>query len=156
LRPTALDDIGLHAALGQLVGEWSARTNVHVDLQISDLDNERLPPDVETALFRIVQEALTNVARHARAQHVSVVVQRHEGNAIAVVEDDGVGWNPDRGANGRLGLVGMRERVTLAGGRLDIESAPGEGTTVIARVPLATSDTPPSEDATPRAELKRS
>jgi signal transduction histidine kinase len=156
LRPTALDDIGLHAALGQLVGEWSARTNVHVDLQISDLDSERLPPDVETALFRIVQEALTNVARHARAQHVSVVVQRHEGDAIAIVEDDGVGWNPDRGANGRLGLVGMRERVTLAGGRLDIESAPGEGTTVIARVPLATLDQPAPEDATSRAELKRS
>jgi signal transduction histidine kinase len=142
--------------LGQLVGEWSARTNVHVDLQISDLEDERLPPDVETALFRIVQEALTNVARHARAQHVSVVVQRHEGNAIAVVEDDGVGWNPDRGANGRLGLVGMRERVTLAGGRLEIESAPGEGTTVIARVPLATSAMQPPEDATSRAELKRS
>jgi signal transduction histidine kinase len=113
------------------------RTRSEVDLQASDLDTVRLPPDVETALYRVIQEALTNVARHARARHVSVVVQRHDGKAIAIVEDDGVGCDPESGGSGRLGLVGMRERITLAGGRLDIESAPGDGTTVIARVPLA-------------------
>jgi signal transduction histidine kinase len=136
LRPTALDDIGLHAALAQLIGEWSLRTRIEVDLHASDLDKVRLPPDVETALYRVIQEALTNVARHARARHVSVVVQRYDGKAIAIVEDDGVGCDPESGGHGRLGLVGMRERMTLAGGRLDIESSPGDGTTVIARVPL--------------------
>jgi signal transduction histidine kinase len=86
-------------------------------------------------LFRVVQEAMTNVARHANAQRVSVVVERHDGHAIAVVEDDGVGFDHFSAA-GRFGLIGMRERIMLAGGWLDVESEAGRGTTVIARVPV--------------------
>jgi signal transduction histidine kinase len=136
LRPTALDDLGLEAALGQLVGEWSARAEVPVDFQTSGLGGGRLPPEVETVLYRVVQESLTNVARHARATTVSVVVSRYDGTATAVIEDDGVGFDPESAGRGRLGLVGMGERVALAGGELDVESAPGAGTTIIARIGL--------------------
>jgi signal transduction histidine kinase len=131
-----LDDLGLHAALRQLLGDWSRRYGIKVDLQAAGVTRERLPADVETVLYRVVQEAMTNVARHARAQHVSVVIERHGGQAIAVVEDHGVGFDPCANGHGRLGLVGMRERVTLAGGTFEVESEAGCGTTVIARLPL--------------------
>jgi PAS domain S-box-containing protein len=134
LRPAVLDDIGLHAALRQLVGDYTRRYGAVLDFQAAWLQWERLPADLETLLYRVVQEALTNVARHARACRISVVVERHSGDVIAIVEDDGVGFDPSATAQGRLGLVGMRERVMLAGGTLEIESGPGEGTTVIARV----------------------
>jgi PAS domain S-box-containing protein len=146
LRPTALDDFGLAAALGQLVGEWSAQAGVPVDLQTVGLESGRLPPAAETALYRVVQEALTNVARHARANSVSVVVSRHDGQATAVVEDDGVGFDLADAGAGRLGLIGMRERVALAGGNLDIESEPGRGTTVIARVPMGPATEGPGRE----------
>jgi signal transduction histidine kinase len=95
----------------------------------------RAPIEIETACFRIVQEALSNVARHARARHVEVALTA-QGVALEVtVRDDGVGFNVDRLRTG-LGLVGMEERAELAGGRLDIESAPGAGTTLGARFPL--------------------
>lgn len=135
LRPTALDDLGLHAALGQLLSNWSARTHIEVDCQLADLEAARLPPDFETVLYRVVQEALTNVARHARAARASVVVQRVNGSVVAVVEDDGVGFEPHTTSTDRLGLLGLSERVTLAGGTLSIESATGQGTTLIARLP---------------------
>jgi PAS domain S-box-containing protein len=135
LRPTALDDVGLEAALGQLVREWAARAGVPIDFETAGLA-DRLPAEAETVLYRVVQEALTNVAKHARATRVSVVVSRHAGTATAAVEDDGVGFDPEAAGAGRLGLVGMRERVTLAGGELDVESAPGAGTTIIARLPI--------------------
>jgi signal transduction histidine kinase len=94
-----------------------------------------------------VQEALTNVAKHAGARHVAVVLGRNDGHAVAVIEDDGIGFDleaisqtptPGRrnGERGRLGLAGMRERLTLVGGRLEIETSPGRGTTLIARIPL--------------------
>ncbi|WP_437805144.1 GAF domain-containing protein [Sorangium sp. So ce1078] len=146
LRPTALDDLGLTAALGHLVGEWSAQTKVPVDFQTVGLDGERLPAEAETALYRVVQEALTNVAKHARARQVSVVVGRHDGHATAVVEDDGLGFDPEAPGSGRLGLVGMRERVALAGGELDVESSPGAGTTVIARVPTGDGERRDSDE----------
>jgi two-component system sensor histidine kinase UhpB len=118
------------------LSELTVRTNVETDFQTAGL-LERLPSEVETVLYRVVQEALTNVARHARASHVTVIVERHAGYAIAVVEDDGIGCEPESAeAEKRLGLVGMRERAHLAGGSLELESAPGKGTTVIARVPI--------------------
>lgn len=135
LRPTALDDLGLHAALGQLLSDWAARTRIEVDCQLADLEEARLPPDFETVLYRVVQEALTNVARHAQAGRASVVVQRVNGSVIAVVEDDGIGFEPQTTATDRLGLLGLSERVALAGGTLSIESATGQGTTLIARLP---------------------
>jgi signal transduction histidine kinase len=91
---------------------------------------------METALYRIAQEALTNVAKHARAQHVSVVVTRRHGSVTILVEDDGRGFGARGGEDDGLGLVGMRERVGLLGGRLAIESTEGSGTTIVAEVPL--------------------
>jgi signal transduction histidine kinase len=135
LRPTALDDLGLEPALRQLADEWSARSGVPVDFQTTGLGN-RLPAEAETVLYRVVQEALTNVGKHAQAKSASVVVSRYDGEATAVVEDNGVGFDPDAVARGRLGLLGMRERVTLLGGQLDVESSPQGGTTIIARVPV--------------------
>jgi PAS domain S-box-containing protein len=140
LRPTVLDDLGLEPALGQLVGEWSAQTGLAIDFQTAGLESARLPAEVETVLYRVVQEALTNVAKHARAQQVSVVVSRHNGYVTAVVEDDGVGFDPKSAGSDRLGLIGMYERVALVGGELDIESTPGAGTTTIARVPVVDSN----------------
>jgi PAS domain S-box-containing protein len=140
LRPTALDDLGLRAALANYVEGWGERAGVEVDFQATGLDGERLPAPVETALYRVTQEALTNVSRHAGAGRVNVALLRAPGHVSAVVEDDGRGFDPEAAADPadghRLGLLGMRERATLVGGTLAIESAPGRGTTVIARVPL--------------------
>jgi signal transduction histidine kinase len=137
LRPTALDDVGLHAALAQHVAGWADRTGVEVDFEAAAVEIQRLPADIETTIYRIVQESLTNVARHAKASRVSVTISRHGGDVTVAVEDDGVGFDPEAaGTSGRLGLVGMQERVALVGGTLDVESSPGSGTTVLARFPL--------------------
>ncbi len=141
LRPTALDDLGLQTALATYAEAWSERSGVEIDFQAAGLDTGRLPEAAETALYRVVQEALTNVLRHAGARRVSLVLQRLPGQAVAVVEDDGVGFDAEAvtvpaGDGGRLGLLGMRERMALVGGTLTVESAAGRGTTVIARVPL--------------------
>jgi signal transduction histidine kinase len=136
LRPIALDDLGIPAALEQLAAEWSARVGVAVDLAIVGLEGERLPRDAETVLFRIAQEGLTNVAKHARASNVSLVLSRHRGLVTLTVEDDGIGFEVASVGSDRIGLIGMRERVLLVDGKLDIESAPGSGTTLIARVGL--------------------
>jgi PAS domain S-box-containing protein len=138
LRPSVLDDLGLEAALRELVGDWSERTGVPANFQ-AGMGQGRFPPEVETALFRVVQEALTNVAKHAQANRVGVVVARRDGFAVVFVEDDGQGFDPESPAitqSKRLGLVGMRERVSLAGGKLEIESRPSAGTTVYARIQL--------------------
>jgi PAS domain S-box-containing protein len=138
IRPTALDDLGLSAALSTYAEEWATRSGVKVDFQNAGVDGERLPPAVETAVYRVVQEAMTNVLRHARASHVSLVLQRTSQGVVAVVEDDGRGFDPAAASqtSGRLGLLGMRERVELVEGHLTVESAPGGGTTVIARIPF--------------------
>lgn len=137
LRPTALDDLGLRATLQTELTGWAARTGVTTDFQTVGLDDRRFPPEVETTLYRVVQEALTNVVKHARARTVSVVVEWVGGHGVAVVEDDGAGFDPAAVPPGRLGLAGMRERVTLAGGTLDLEMGPAGGTTLIARIPVA-------------------
>lgn len=135
LRPTALDDIGLYEALSQFLTEWSARTGIEIEFEATAVAVERLQVDVETAVFRVVQEAMTNIARHAKAGRASVAITRHESQVTVVVEDDGVGFNPEAVPSGRLGLIGMRERVALANGTLEIESSPGHGATVLARFP---------------------
>ena len=137
LRPTSLEEIGLDSALAQLVSEWSTQTGVPVDTQTTGLRGLALEHEVETTVFRVVQEALTNVGRHAHAKQVSVIVSPFRDVVTAIVEDDGVGFDPGAAHGGRLGLVGMRERVVQLGGELEIESAPGKGTTVIARIPFA-------------------
>jgi signal transduction histidine kinase len=136
LRPRVLDDLGLAAALERLAHEWQARYQIPVDVVIQ-LD-ERLPGEIETALYRIVQEALTNIARHAQAKSVSILVEKHGSSVRAIVEDDGVGFDPSAQRGERhLGLLGMRERAELLGGTLTIESAPQSGTSVFIEIPLA-------------------
>ena len=141
LRPTALDDFGLEMAVRRYGEEWSRLSGVPLDFHSQGLESGRLSAEVETALYRVTQEALTNVLRHARAQRVSVLLERKANLAALIVEDDGQGFDPEApGANhgGRreLGLLGMRERLMLAGGSLNIESTPGVGTTIFARIPL--------------------
>jgi signal transduction histidine kinase len=133
LRPKSLDDFGLVPALERLVSGFSERTGLDTHVQ-AHLER-RLPPEVETALYRIVQEALTNVAKHARATSVSVLVTSKDGSATAVIEDDGVGFSLDTPVDG-LGLMGMRERVNLLGGRLTVESSRRTGTTIVVEVPV--------------------
>jgi signal transduction histidine kinase len=134
LRPAALDDFGLGPALERLVETYRAQSGIAIDLELR-LPAERLPAEVETTLYRIVQEALTNVTKHARADRVSILLRDKDGAVIVVIEDDGVGFDPGYPAAG-LGLAGMRERLALVGGRLRLETAPGRGTTLAAEVPL--------------------
>jgi signal transduction histidine kinase len=134
LRPSALDDFGLVPALERLIASFTEQTSIAVDFQA--MLPERLPSEIETALYRIVQESLTNVVKHARAGRVSIVIRRKENAVSVVLEDDGVGFDPTTAREDGLGLVGMRERLALLGGRLDIESRPGAGTTFVAEVPL--------------------
>jgi signal transduction histidine kinase len=133
LRPKVLDDFGLVPALERLTQGFAEHTGIQVDLEASML-TERPPVEVETAIFRIVQEALTNVVKHARAQRVSVLVTRAGGRIKAVIEDDGTGFDPTA-ADGGIGLIGMRERIELLDGSLVVESSPTSGTTVVAEVP---------------------
>jgi signal transduction histidine kinase len=134
LRPAALDDFGLAPAIERLVDTHRQDDSVDIDLEIQ-LGDERLPADVETTMYRIVQEALTNIAKHADARRVSVLVTRTDKAAVLVVEDDGTGFEPADETSG-LGLAGMRERLALVGGRLKVEAGRGSGTTIAAEVPL--------------------
>lgn len=146
LRPSVLDDLGLVPAVERLAAEFQRAHGVPVALETNLRTRPRLPAAVETTLYRIAQEALTNVARHAAAQNVSMVLEAQRGAAILIVEDDGRGFDAARLAADRdercLGLFGMRERATLLGGSLTLESSPGGGTTVFAEVPLPDGHTP--------------
>jgi len=135
LRPTALDDLGLRAALANYVQDWSARVGIAATLHSSGLLDDRLPPDTETALYRIAQEALTNVAKHANASNVEIILERRGSNVLLVVEDDGKGFETGSERSGHgFGLLGMRERAALVGATLEIESSPGAGTTIFLRM----------------------
>jgi chemotaxis methyl-accepting protein methylase/signal transduction histidine kinase len=141
LRPSVLDDLGLMLALRNYVEQWSARAHIATDLHTSGLDITRLPLAVETTIYRLVQEALTNVLKHAQASEVSLIVERHGNEVRVIIEDDGVGFDlsacEDALADAqKLGLIGMRERVTLLDGTLTIESEPGSGTSIFAHIPL--------------------
>jgi signal transduction histidine kinase len=135
LRPKALDDFGLVAALERLVNLFTETTGIAVELEASIGD--RLPPEVETTLYRIVQEALTNIVKHARARNVSLLLVRRGDNATVVIEDDGEGFDPDAAREDGLGLLGMRERVALLDGRLTVESSADAGTTLAVEVPVS-------------------
>jgi signal transduction histidine kinase len=135
LRPTALDDFGLVAAVQRLSDNFRDQSGLEVDLE-AQLGEERLPSEVETALYRVVQEALTNIVKHADAERVSILLSRKDSSVVAVVEDDGSGFDPGATREDALGLAGMRERAALVGGRLQIESKVGAGTTLVAEVPL--------------------
>ncbi len=135
LRPASLDHAGLIAALRQYLRSIEDQHGLEVHFEAVNLAAERLPPATETALFRIVQEALTNVLRHATATRADVVLERHPDRLLLIVEDDGVGFDLQETAkSSRLGLVGMRERAEMLGGTLTIDTAPGSGTTVVVEV----------------------
>jgi signal transduction histidine kinase len=134
LRPSILDDFGLVEALRNLVTQHGERAGVRASFTATPTD-ARAPLEIETACFRIVQEALTNIARHARARHVEVTLTVQDVALEVTVKDDGVGFDVERLRTG-LGMMGMGERAELVGGSFDIESVPGAGTTVRARFPL--------------------
>ncbi len=135
LRPKALDDFGLVPALERLTETWSAATAIPVDFTAS-VGGAEFSNEVATALYRIVQESLTNIVKHAHAAHVSILLTRKGGNVVAVIEDDGDGFDPTV-LHDTFGITGMRERVALLNGKLRIESAPGAGTTLVVEVPGA-------------------
>lgn len=137
IRPASLDDLGLRVTLGNFVREWERHTGIKAEFHATGLARARLPFEVETNLYRIGQEALNNIYKHARAKSVSVLLEKRGGNVSLIVEDDGVGFEPASAKVMRrgLGLAGMRERAAIIGGALEIESAKGKGTTVYARVP---------------------
>lgn len=140
LRPPALDRLGLRRALEAHLEEWAERYGVACDYQAVNMDDQRFEPQVEATLFRAVQEGLTNVARHAGARTVTLVLERRPGTVGVILEDDGAGFDVDEGMEAaararRMGLAGLRERVELLGGTLQVESAPGSGTTLFVRLP---------------------
>jgi len=141
LRPTSLDDLGLPVAIANYAEDWSRRSGIEAEVRTRGLESERLPAPVETAIYRIVQEAMTNVLKHAGAGRVVITLNRMRGYLILIVEDDGKGFESDESAGtfaprARLGLMGMKERAALAGGTMEIESVPGGGTSVLVRIPL--------------------
>ena len=137
LRPLALDDFGLIAAVSALARRWGEQHDITVDVQTLGA-TDRMDPDIETVIYRVVQESLTNVVKHARAETVSVLLERRDDGVRLIVEDDGIGFDPAAtSVDGRIpqGLSGMRERLRLVGGSLELETAPGSGTTLFIRVP---------------------
>ncbi len=151
LRPSVLDDLGLVAAMERLVADFGRTHGAPVAFETNLRSGPRLPSAVETTLYRIGQEALTNVARHAGARSASLILERRGGVVTLILEDDGRGFDVScrlaGGGEGRsLGIFGMRERATLLGGTLTIESTPGAGTTVFVEIPLPMERT---DDPTP-------
>jgi signal transduction histidine kinase len=145
LRPTILDDFGLAAALYWFAEEYTKTFGVPVDVDVADLPDEGLSSELELTLFRVTQEALTNIGKYADASRARVALSFPNSHARLVVSDDGRGFNPEAVGgptrHGGLGLYGMRERVELIGGRLEIQSAPGEGTRVEVSAPVSVTET---------------
>jgi len=141
LRPSALDDLGLLPVLRKACEQFGQRTHLPPDLA-GVRKIPRLPALVETALYRMLQEVLKNIEQHAHARHVTVGLRQQGGLVQLAITDDGIGFDPDRRPALRnrrigLGLLGLRERVEMVGGHLTIESTPGHGTTIRARIPVA-------------------
>ena len=151
MRPASLDQLGVAPALEALAERWSALSGIDVALDVdlpfeSGNETARLTAPIETTIYRVVQEALTNVAKHAGAQRVSVTVVERDGAVEIAVTDDGRGFSGDEPSDG-FGLIGMRERIRLVGGRHEIESEPGQGTTVHAWIPATRADPAPAAHA---------
>lgn len=141
LRPPILDDLGLDAAIRRYVEAWSRMTAIPVDVYINGLAGARLAPTVELPIYRIVQEALTNVLKHAHATAVSVILERRPKELQLIIEDNGIGFDPSvvgGQTEGRstLGLLGMKERAALVGGQVELESTAGAGTTIYVHIPF--------------------
>jgi signal transduction histidine kinase len=132
-----LDHLGLIPALEHYIEVFDDQNDLVVNFEVVGIKKDRLTPASETALYRIVQEAMTNVLRHAEAGRVDVLLERRGDHVVVVIEDDGVGFDLDAALqSGRLGLLGMRERAEMLGGSLVIESNAGEGTTIVVEVPV--------------------
>ena len=142
LRPSHLDQ-GLVMAIDRYVREWSNHFRVAIDIHTSPIDEDRLPPQGALNIYRIAQEALNNVAKHAQATRVAIILEQRDERVVLVIEDDGHGFEvPGKSAESheqRLGLSGMRERAALVSGTTHVESTPGKGTTVIVQIPLEAS-----------------
>jgi signal transduction histidine kinase len=141
LRPSVLDDLGLVATLERYAAEYADSYGMTVDLKTKGFGAGRLPFSVETTLYRIMQEALTNVAKHAGARKIVITVEQDPASVHMIVRDDGQGFNVGEtlrtsGASKGLGLHGMQERATFLNGTFRVQSAPGEGTTLFVRIPL--------------------
>jgi two-component system sensor histidine kinase UhpB len=155
LRPSALDDLGLLPALRWYIKEYQQKCSIEVDFSATGFKG-RLPAEMETVLYRIVQEALTNTARHANATRVRIALREEEGAVYATISDNGRGFDVEAlmrtpGQERGLGLAGMQERAVLLDGTLEIKSRPGEGTTIEVRLPLQTARgaaAPPLQGAT--------
>ncbi len=136
LRPASLDHMGLVTALSQYIEDFSRQYDLLAEFETIGMEDQRLPSEVETAIYRIVQESLTNVALHAKAKRVDILLNLRENHLVTIIEDDGVGFRPTSPTlDNHLGLFGMIERVEMLGGKLAIESAPGRGTTISVEVP---------------------
>jgi signal transduction histidine kinase len=140
LRPVALDELGLHSAVDHYLEEWAEMAHLQVDVEI-DLGGQNLPPAVEATLFRVLQEATTNVLRHADATRVGVILDTKGDQVRLIVEDNGKGFPVDDSklpfaASRKFGLHGMRERLALVHGKLDVDSSPEAGTTLFVTIPL--------------------
>jgi PAS domain S-box-containing protein len=140
LRPSVLDDLGLSAAMKRFVVDWSSHFNIPAEFHQIGLDGKNLLPEIEINLYRIGQEALNNISKHAKATNVSAILERRDGTVSLIIEDDGKGFEPSKkvvmtGDDRGLGLVGMKERAELVGGKIEIESSPNSGTTIYVRVP---------------------
>ncbi len=141
LRPPSLDELGLHTAIGSFLELWSQRVQITVDFECRNWDEQRLTSETSLTLYRVLQEALTNVVKHSKSAHVSIVLEIQRDLAIGIVEDQGIGFDVDASEEALmirqpLGLLGMKERLASVGGSLEIESAAGKGTTLFARVPI--------------------
>jgi signal transduction histidine kinase len=140
LRPAALDELGLTKVLDNYVHEWSRHTGVGAMFHARTPETQRFAPEVEATVYRITQEALNNVAKHARAKSVNVLLEQRDDKLVLVVEDDGIGCAPSLSSETSVGLTGMRERAAAVGGSFEIEPTPGGGATVLAHIPIS----PPS------------
>lgn len=141
LRPPMLDELGLGATLESYLEEWQQTTCIHADLAVVGLETGKTSTEIDTVLYRVITEALNNVAKHSHSSKVSVVVERRESGIQAIVEDQGRGFDleglkPHLKKNSCLGLLGMQERLNSIGGRLDVETEIDGGTTVFVRIPL--------------------
>jgi PAS domain S-box-containing protein len=136
LRPAALEELGLEAAINNFAREWSRQFKIPADVHSKVSFKKRLVPVVEVNLYRITQEALNNIAKHAQAKNASVLLKEIDYKVVLIIEDDGVGFNVEEAARKEgLGLIGMGERAALLNGEIEIESSIGNGTTIYARVP---------------------
>jgi PAS domain S-box-containing protein len=139
LRPAVLDDHGLLAALPRFIADWSYHHQLAAEFHVSGFTNHHLTPEAEVTFYRITQEALNNVSKHAHATRVDVMLKSRDNLVTLIIEDDGIGFDPlERGVTAKgIGIAGMRERAALSLAALEIESTPGRGTTVFLRAPIA-------------------